>query len=266
MSSGDSQDEFEGNTDWASNLGLSSYEKEILGSKSWLSDNHINAANLLLRRLFPSQNGLQDTLHLIEKHQWRSTPKKFVQIVHVGGFHWACISNKLSPSASLIQVYDSLHMQPETTIKEQCCTILKCSDNSFTIQVMNVQIQGAGDTCGLFAIAMAFDLCCGCDPCSISYDESAMRAHLQCCFGKQVLSHFPRSNTNNNYPNKRRVVNEVKVPVYCSCRYPDVDVTSRFGDMAQCDGCSKWYHQQCQRIPKAVFDEKQKFWFCTSCA
>ena len=79
-----------------------------------------------------STNGLQDTLHLIEKHRWRFTPKKSVKIIHVGGFHWACISNKLSPSASLIQLNDSLHMQPDTTIKEQCCTILKCSDDSFT--------------------------------------------------------------------------------------------------------------------------------------
>ena len=264
MSSDGSQDK-DCEKDWVIDLGLSQYDKHILTSQSWLTSNHIGAAHLLLKRSFPCQTGLQDTVYLVEKLQWRSTPQNFVQIIHIGGFHWACVSNIRSPNATSIQLYDSLHLLPDATVQEQCCTILKCLKDSFKLQIMNVQIQGAGDTCGLFAIAMAFDLCSGQDPCLVSYDESRMRAHLERCFNKQALSRFPRSRENSNYPNKRRVVDEIIVPVYCSCRYPDVDISSRFGDMAACDVCSQWYHQHCENIPEAVFTQEQDFWICSTC-
>ena len=62
MSSGESQNEFEGDPsvkDWVSDLGLSQYEKQILVSKLWLTDNHISVAIILLRRSFLCLNGLQ---------------------------------------------------------------------------------------------------------------------------------------------------------------------------------------------------------------
>ena len=50
---------------------------------------------------------------------------------------------------------------------------------SFKIQVMNVQIQKSADSCGLYAIAMAF---AGKDP------ESQMRSQLEQCFNVGMLS------------------------------------------------------------------------------
>ena len=35
----------------------------------------------------------------------------------------------------------------------------------------------------------------------------------------------------------------------CVCRYPDVDITDHFGDMASCDLCREWFHQHCLDIP-----------------
>ena len=57
-----------------------------------------------------------------------------------------------------IQLYDSLLTVPGATIKEQACTILNCQEPSFKIEVMNVQLKKSPHSCGLFAIAMAFDL------------------------------------------------------------------------------------------------------------
>ncbi|XP_064384358.1 uncharacterized protein LOC135342254 isoform X2 [Halichondria panicea] len=250
--------------DWVSDLGLSLYEKQALQRNAWLSANHISAANMLLRREFPHQNGLQDTMYLLENLQWRSSAHEFVQIIHVGGFHWACLSNKLSSDASKIQLYDSLHIEPGPTIIEQSCTILHCMKDRFTIQVVNVQLQYTGDSCGLFAIAMAYDLCSGRNPLKISYDESMMRVHLERCFNNRELSRFPRAAKKRDCP--KTIVAKTQVPVYCSCRYSDVEVTSRFGDMASCDSCSKWYHQDCENIPNAVFNDTQKTWFCMSCS
>ena len=42
---------------------------------------------------------------------------------------------------------------------------------------------------------------------------------------------------------------ESVVDVFCVCRYPDVDITDHFGDMASCDLCGEWFHQHCLDIP-----------------
>ena len=104
------------------------------------------------------QEGFQDTIYLLEKLVW-SSPSSFVQIINVGGYHWACLSNKLSPDSNTIQLYDSLLSTPGTTIIEQACTILKCETPSFNIQVMNVQLQSSSDSCGLCAIDGTRSLC-----------------------------------------------------------------------------------------------------------
>ena len=41
---------------------------------------------------------------------------------------------------------------------------------------------------------------------------------------------------------------------------------SMFSGFSGCDTCQKWYHRQCQRIPKNVFAKKGVTWTCHSCA
>ena len=59
-----------------------------------------------------------------------------------------------------------------------------------TICVINVQQQKLGDSCGLFAIAMALDICDGRDPFLNSYSEVEMRFHLEKCFKSKFLTKF----------------------------------------------------------------------------
>ena len=80
---------------------------------------------------------------------------------------------------------------PNDNMIEQLCTILKCSDASFKIQVINVQLQQSADSCSLYAIAMACDLCDGKDSCYISYKEVLMRSHLAKCFQENKITKFP---------------------------------------------------------------------------
>ena len=249
---------------WINDLGLTEHDKQTLQKHAWLSANHISAANVLLQNRFPKQNGLQDTMYLAEKFQWTSSTKKFVQIIHVGGCHWACLSNKFSSDTTLLQFYDSLLSEPETSVKEQACTIIECEDSCFKIQVMNVQVQQSGDACGLYAIAMALSLCAGEDPCYCAYKETEMRNHLACCFESRSLSLFPYIKRTVT----RRIIEEVTVPVYCFCRYPDVDITSRFGSMMCCDCCNKWYHQACLNLSNSQFKEtiKKTVWTCPNCS
>lgn len=202
-----------------------------------------------------------DTCYLADKLEWCSSTSNFVQIINVGGFHWACLSNRFTRECNTIQLYDSLLTVPGATIKEQACTILNCKEPSFKIQVMNVQLQNCPDSCGLYAIAMAFDLCAGKNPCSKLYDEPLMRCHLEQCFNIGTISRFPGT-SNRTY--KKKVAMESVVDVFCVCRYPDVDITDRFGGMASCDSCGEWFHQLCLDIPNHIF-KKSPQWLCSKC-
>ena len=87
---------------WKNSLRLTIADKMILESEhQWLNANHISASHKLLQKMHPSQNGLQDTSLLLEKSIWNSSPDDFVQVVHVGGNHWACLSNIFSKPGSV---------------------------------------------------------------------------------------------------------------------------------------------------------------------
>ena len=139
---------------------------------------------------FPSQNGLKDTNALEIQHKWQASPENFVQIIHVEGCHWACVSNKFSP-VDTVDIYDSGHFYPSSTVLTQVAAILK-SSQSFELRVVNVQQQQGGDDCGLFAIAFAVDLCMGNDPFTSSYTQKAMRDHLAKCFENNLFVQFPQ--------------------------------------------------------------------------
>ena len=153
-------------TTWVNELSLSGEDRRILRSGQWLTANHISAAQSLLKKSHPLQNGLCDTSYLVERFQWPSDPHKFVQIIHVGGAHWACVSNRFckEDEKHVVELFDSLQTTPRDSIKEQVCTMLRCEKSFLTIRVINVQQQTTGDSCGLFAIAMAQDICNGRDP------------------------------------------------------------------------------------------------------
>ena len=46
---------------------------------------------------------------------------------------------------------------------------------------MDVEKQSNGSDCGVLAIAYAFDLCSGLNPCTVRFDHSKIRSHLATC-------------------------------------------------------------------------------------
>ena len=255
-------DNYETNlTMWVESLQHTSEDKGSLDNGEWLNANHMFAASVLLKRAFPQQNGLCDTSYLAKKFCWPSVPEGFVQIIHVGRGHWACLSNVLCED-NVVEFFDSLHCDPEleTSITVQASSILQCESPSFAIRVVNVQKQENSDTCGLFAIAMAFDLCDGKDPFLSTYHETAMRSHLQECFTQETMSQFPCGSGSRR---KKRVIKEVHVDLFCVCRYPDIDVTSHLGNMACCSKCQQWYHEKCVNIPTKVLQNPKVKWLCS---
>lgn len=249
-------------TEWVHSLRLSMAEKEVLTSGGLLTANHISAANILLKKQFPLQNGLKDTHYLATKYQWDSSPQDFVQIIFITPGHWACLSNKFSTGNS-VDLYDSMYTIPSKTgtILQQACCIMRSISNgqsSITVNVIRVTPQVGSADCGLFAVSMAHDLCSGVDPFSQRTVQDKMRPHLLQCFENLEISPFP------NVPRKGlhavdRVIKSVSFKIYCVCRGP----SSR--PMASCDICLEWFHPSCVTIPEEVFINEDTEWICPSC-
>ena len=246
-------------TSWINELGLSVADETTLVCGKWLSANHISAANRLLRAQFPSQNGLQDTCVLQQKGTWSSNPDGFVQIIFISHGHWACISNKYS-SLWIVALFDSLHTVPsgDGSIVKQVCSILRSNEPAITINVINVGIQAGSNDCGLFAIAMAYDLCAGIDPVTKAYNQGEMRSHLHSCFSNKRLKAFPSTDKHIT----ARILGQVTLEIYCVCRMPELAKR-----MVCCDCCGIWYHKGCIPIPTAVLHDQNNEipWQCPQC-
>ncbi len=248
-------------TEWIHTLCLTKGDEDTLTNGKWLSASHISAAQYMLKQRYPRQNGLLDTSYLRDRKTWLSVPDEFVQILCVNDCHWACVSNVFSEHGS-VDLYDSLHtiLTASGSIAQQVCTILKSQQHSVTINVVNVQKQIGCNDCGLYAIAMAADLCSRIDPFESSYDQSSMRIHLKECFESEppTLTVF---STRRDSKEKRRLVHRKSVELFCLCRRPEVL------PMASCDTCNMWYHEGCVPIPDDVLlDEDDSIpWICCQC-
>ena len=231
-------------TYWVQSLELTEADRKILVGGHWLTDNHIFAAMKLLKEKYPQQNGLASTQLLAKKLLWKSSNTDFVQIVHVSGNHWVCVSNKHC-APGVCDIYDSMPASNSPTLIRQVAAILKCTDPSFKMRYSNVQMQAGADDCGLFSIAFATALCAGKDPHKCSFQQSEMRSHLKLCFERGELAMFPTSKP-------RRCASSIKstknFEVYCTCRLPWDRNTSLFGNLAQCAKCRDWFHQRCMNI------------------
>ena len=104
-------------------------------------------------------------------------------------------------------------------------------------------MMDVGSDCGILAIAYAFDICSGLDPCSVRFDQSKIRPHLATCLEKCQVSRFTVLGERESVLRKAKTVE-----LHCSCRMPEEE-----GDeMAKCDSCHVWYHCHCTDIPSEV--------------
>ena len=190
---------------------------------------------------------------------WSSIPDEFVQIIFIKPGHWACISDKFSSLGS-VDLFDSLHTIPKEDggIVQQVCTILHTTEQTVTINTVDVGLQNGFDDCGLFAIAMACDFCAGIDPITKEYSQCEMRNHLHSCFSNKQMKSFPSSIRQVT----SRILFQVTVEVHCVCRMPEL-----LESMVCCDVCGVWYHEGCVPIPKEVFlnQNDEVPWQCPQC-
>jgi len=240
---------------WIKELLLYSADKQVLLNGEWLTDSIISAAQQLLKKDFPHIGGLQPTI-LSTKYLFDVQRCEFIQILHVYGSHWLTISNIGCPAGS-INVYDSLpNCALYSNMKRQIATILFLADQKMiTVNFVDVQIQGNGSDCGVYALAFVTSLCCGEDPAKINYASPMSREHLYKCLENQKMTSFPQRSRGK----KARCRNQTSFEIFCKCRNPE------YGKMICCNSCREWYHEDCITAPPAVWKNINIQWFCDNC-
>jgi hypothetical protein len=235
---------------------LSCRDREVvLSRRGWLTDKIICAAQMLLLQFFPNMAGLQPpTLQKVFAFQVHSGD--FVQIIHVRNNHW-CVVSTVGCQSGVLRVYDSLYKTLSKEAIHLIVSMVHVPSSHLNIVMMDVEKQSNGSDCGVLAIAYAFDLCSGMNPCSVRFDHSKIRPHLTTCLETCQVYRFPVLGERESVPRKPKTVE-----LHCSCRMPE----ESGNEMAKCDSCQVWYHRHCMDIPSEVFGEFEVHWECKRCA
>ena len=156
-----------------------------------------------------------------------------------------------------VKVYDSMYPSVSTGTLRVIASLIFSSASQLVVKMMNVGRQSNGSDCGVLAIAFAYDICSGSDPCKVKFDHRAIRQHLANCLEKCSLSRFPIVGERRSTSVKCTQT----VDLHCSCRLPK----ERGYKMAECDVCKTWYHQHCLDIASDVFGDSEVPWKCKVC-
>ena len=159
-------------------------------------------------------------------------------------------------------MYDSLYKNLKDDLVHLIASMVYSPLSELKIVMMDVEKQSNISDCGILAIAYAFDICSGLNPCVVKFDHSKIRQHLATCLENCLFSRFPTVGERNSVSRKPKTVK-----LYCSCRMPDKKEGETDLDMAMCDSCHMWYHRHCMDIPSDVFDgDSEVHWVCKRCA
>ena len=234
---------------------LTQEDRAILGSRSHrlLTDRHISAAQLLLKRQHPQIHGLEPPVLQLTRTFSVHKSEPFIQILNVSGNHWITVSTVECPTGT-IRVYDSLNLSLTTSLKRLVADLMMYSGSKITIEHIHIQYQMGSSDCGLFAIATATALTHGLDPNRLQFSQKLMRDHLRESFERQALAIFPLKEIAARSPT---VVLREKVRVYCICRLPQNGCK-----MIQCTNCAEWFHLDCITAPAPAAEHEDMPWKC----
>ena len=161
----------------------------LLNPLGWLNDNHINAAQQLLKSNCSEISGFQDVTCGVAL-LFNVEPDEFIQILNNRNGHRLTVSTIGCPHPT-VAVYDSMYRSAGMHVKSQVASLLHSDAPKIRLHLMDSQIQAGGSDCGLFAIANATALVVKKDPGKFFYDQKKMRRHLFECLEKRKITLFP---------------------------------------------------------------------------
>ena len=100
----------------------------------WLSDLHIHAAQLLIKKVSELQNPI-----LGQNLTFKAAEGDMVQVLRSGGDHWLTVST--AKAINVVREYDSLGTSLPSQTKKQIASLMKTKDNSITIEYASVQVR-----------------------------------------------------------------------------------------------------------------------------
>lgn len=128
---------------WIEGLGLFEHDRDVLLSTQWLSDNIINAAQVLLRLSVPDGlGGLQSPRCGRHRKFKPVVPReKYIQVLHVDDNHWITVSQDTAV-VGIVLVYESL-LYPRMNLKtkKQVCSLARPSSQTITFDIVKVMDQ-----------------------------------------------------------------------------------------------------------------------------
>ena len=233
--------------------------KSLRNLEGALNDNHIQAAQNLLRKQFPNIAGLQSPLCGMTLTFLSRTydPANFIQILNNGAKHWHVFSGS---SLTSVNVYDSIYDHTLYGTREQIASILKVRGHEITFKNHDVDKQSESHNCGLYAIAFATELAYGGSPIGLKYREEQLRPHFESCLISKSMDRFP-SATARRIP---KAVVEERVQVCGKCSLP---FNSSEKEAIQCSQCNVLYHILCVKVsaPQIRRNATQHDWHCPGC-
>lgn len=234
-----------------------------------LGDDHVNAANQLLKSQFENLQGLSTPI----VGQGLSFDRfdrmlgyagyGYYQVLHTGSDHWVTIK---AISDQEVHVYDSIFVQPTYYSLKQIAAILHSKSHKINLHLERVQRQIGTVDCGVFAIAFLTDLCHGNDPATCHYAGSKVICnHLIKCFGSGQMVPFPST------PVTKQPAVKKQLNIYCKCRLPLASEHLKHPGkdeptyMVRCYICENLYHYSCVNMTLQAakkLNASKELWFC----
>ena len=221
---------------------------DLLQRDKYLTDEHIDHAQGMMKQQFPSINGLQ-AMSVITSHHVTvvATPEDpWMQVLHVPEReHWI-LASTFNCEPGTIKLYDSLRQyRPVSSPRQQsqlCLMAYHRGGHVLRVEWEDVSQQLNGIDCGVFAIAFGMEMCLGRDPRQASFYKPAVRQHLIKCLTDGCLTEFPTHGTRHPAP-QTPIVEDIKL--VCHCRQP---VSKK--KTIRCSLCSGEFHINCDKRVK----------------
>ena len=126
-----------------------------------LSDLHISAFQNLLKQKFPHLGGLQSPLYQEKTPLKLADQSTTLQVIHTRSSHWAALQ-VCGGTGGDVCLYDSAYTGMVTHTLKVIAQLIRSSDSSIRVQLMNTSKQTGSADCGLYALAtltcIAFDI------------------------------------------------------------------------------------------------------------
>ena len=129
--------------------------------------------------------------------------------------HWIALST-VGYQKACIKIFDCNGGKelPKPTLKLRSALLQTQSENKFSVEFVDVQMQEGSHDCGLFALVYITSICNGQDPAVLLYKQNAMRKHILKSIEDGVMTAFPTSASRLPKASIRK-----NIPVYCICQH-----------------------------------------------